>query len=108
MVEENPGTRVSAEIFAIIDGHPMAIQLGYGIWATGAEWCRFRLRNRGISAKHLRRRRPKEPNVRIHRPGRLEQARDAKRITIPDMDRHRFITRPRPPRASLLEGAGNG
>src|SRR5262249_59286373 len=94
MIEQNPGTRVSAEIFAIIDGQPMAVQLGYGIRATRVEWCRFRLRYLGISAKHVRRRRLKEPNLRIHRPGRLEQAGDAERITVPHMGRHTLLTPP--------------
>src|SRR5262249_15587143 len=111
MIEENPGTRVSAEIFAIIDGHPMAVQLSYGIRATRVEWCRFRLRNRGISAKHLRRRRLKEPKLRIHRPGRLEQAGDAERITIPCIDRHRLMPskgKSVPSQPSLSERAGDG
>src|SRR5262249_56049046 len=45
MIKQNPGTRVSAEIFAIIDGHPIAVQLTHAIRATAAESFRFRFPN---------------------------------------------------------------
>ena len=54
VIEQNAGRRMDLAAFAIADSHPMAVKLGYGIWATRSKRRDFGLWHFGWFSEHLR------------------------------------------------------
>ena len=53
MIEQNAAGPKNVIALAIVDGHPMRIELGHAIGAAGVERCAFNLGNGLHLAKHL-------------------------------------------------------
>ena len=66
---------------AVVDGHPVRVELGHGIRASRVKWCRFVLR-RGRQPEHFRCRGLVEASRQAHRADRLQQPRRAKAIRV--------------------------